>query len=860
MSSRAVQEPEAWFAFGGGSLYIDGDAIWGSADYYYGFQFRLHSHSSGYLLNNNSRGNFIGVSGGTLTFGGGDYTQKLTVSTDEWHMLYFLPSEKQIQIDGNIFPFGGQPFGAIPYFVYHLNYADVGAIIIGNSSIETKSAALVPNEDPLGYKDTTYGSFYSFSGTGDVEYQTPEPPIETGWITVNPTAGTGTTVVTLTAENYTGTSERRTSFRIEGVHGTVVYLTAYQEAFEPLINLNPASLSFSQTGGTQSITVTSDYEWVATAPAWLEISPSSGQTGTTEITVTAQENTGTTLYEGEINFRDSGETLLGVAAVTQMPQTFNAELDNDHLYSYDFSAATFDNGITSNVPWTAICLDNYVTIQPYDGSAEPSDTMTGGTGYTQFKVLIGENTGSDNRIGRILFYYSSTDNPLVELIVQQITDANIIHYTSLNGGVVKPSSSASWPEILSNTYEEGQGKIVFAEPLTEIPANGFNTFLAGDDLVSVSLPDTVVRIAASGFYGCDQLQKVDFGSGLKTIEINAFNGCPLSGDTGMLTLPDSLETIAESAFYNYNAAVNGGFTGLTMGPNVLEIGSAATITSTVFPSTLAYIKIAAETPPSISQYTFYGVATGGTLVYPNGSDYSSWLAEGRYYLGYYDWNGLEEEINHFYVEFIDEIGTIELQTNENSTIPYDVKYSYDGELWENWVWSQSGITPQAKKIYLKAYRLGDYYFKIKGGNFRIGGNIIELYEEDKSGDSCYTDGLFINNNGLTDASELIFPETHKYSCAGMFRSCTSLTKAPEVPKNLIKEELEGSIMLMFSGCASLNYVKMNTVEGVKQNTVENMLLGVSPTGTLVIPSAATYSDEDLRTWTGMPDGWTIQRQ
>jgi hypothetical protein len=34
-----------------------------------------------------------------------------------------------------------------------------------------------------------------------------------------------------------------------------------------------------------------------------------------------------------------------------------------------------------------------------------------------------------------------------------------------------------------------------------------------------------------------------------------------------------------------------------------------------------------------------GVKDNGTLYYPSGSDYSSWLSTGRYYLGYHKWVG-----------------------------------------------------------------------------------------------------------------------------------------------------------------------------------------------------------------------------
>ena len=40
---------------------------------------------------------------------------------------------------------------------------------------------------------------------------------------------------------------------------------------------------------------------------------------------------------------------------------------------------------------------------------------------------------------------------------------------------------------------------------------------------------------------------------------------------------------------------------------------------------------------------FRDIATGGTLYYPAGSDYSNWLNDGStYHLGYYGWIGVEK--------------------------------------------------------------------------------------------------------------------------------------------------------------------------------------------------------------------------
>ncbi|MBQ7595240.1 MAG: leucine-rich repeat domain-containing protein, partial [Clostridia bacterium] len=48
-----------------------------------------------------------------------------------------------------------------------------------------------------------------------------------------------------------------------------------------------------------------------------------------------------------------------------------------------------------------------------------------------------------------------------------------------------------------------------------------------DDIVSVTLPDSIVKIGESAFAGCEKLEKVEFGKGLENLDAFAFRGCSL---------------------------------------------------------------------------------------------------------------------------------------------------------------------------------------------------------------------------------------------------------------------------------------------------------------------------------------------
>ena len=97
-----------------------------------------------------------------------------------------------------------------------------------------------------------------------------------------------------------------------------------------------------------------------------------------------------------------------------------------------------------------------------------------------------------------------------------------------------------------------------------------------------------------------------------------------------VVLDDSSWTIAENAFEL------SGLENIELGTGVYSVGANAFKNSK-----LKYITSRATTPPQIVTNSFNNIPTGGTLYYPAGSNYSTWLSTSPYYLGYYGWNGSE---------------------------------------------------------------------------------------------------------------------------------------------------------------------------------------------------------------------------
>ena len=92
-----------------------------------------------------------------------------------------------------------------------------------------------------------------------------------------------------------------------------------------------------------------------------------------------------------------------------------------------------------------------------------------------------------------------------------------------------------------------------------------------------------------------------------------------NGEFGTIKIDDTVITPKEDGFYN--------------GSTKLDV-----VKSGEYEYTKEIVILNPPAIPTISDGTFYKIASYGFLEYPLGLDYSSWLSIGKFYLGYYNWN------------------------------------------------------------------------------------------------------------------------------------------------------------------------------------------------------------------------------
>ena len=118
-------------------------------------------------------------------------------------------------------------------------------------------------------------------------------------------------------------------------------------------------------------------------------------------------------------------------------------------------------------------------------------------------------------------------------------------------------------------------------------------------------------------------------------------------------------------------------------------------------------------------------------------------------------------------------------------------------------------------------------------------------------ESCYSN-MFQDCTSLVNAPALPATTLAVYCYQYMFQGCTSLVNAPALPATTLTESC---YQYMFYGCTSLNYIKAMFTTTPSASYTYNWVSGVSPTGTFVKNSAATW---DVTGVNGVPEGWTVE--
>ena len=195
--------------------------------------------------------------------------------------------------------------------------------------------------------------------------------------------------------------------------------------------------------------------------------------------------------------------------------------------------------IEANCDWIVLCKQSWISLSP----------IKGGENNSSLEILAEANTQPEIRKATIKvaneeFGISQTINVTQAALNVKIT------YTTTDGEIIETCESWFDARIISNTYINGEGVLIFDSPVRRIKDKAF---FCEDNLLSICLPSSVIEIKPLTFMGCKTLQSIDLPNGLSKIGFNAFCECH---NLRSITLPESVLEVGNAAFFDCRNLTN----------------------------------------------------------------------------------------------------------------------------------------------------------------------------------------------------------------------------------------------------------------------------------------------------------------
>lgn len=439
------------------------------------------------------------------------------------------------------------------------------------------------------------------------------------WVSISTTAGTGDTILTITAATNEELFERMTTLRAET---TIQHKTAdaniLQKRYRPYdyIDPEPDYVSFDPTGGTETIEVEASVDWEVCSickEGDVNTEPNTGYPLTTILSgtfVVQKTNTDCRVCSGEdfaYPYRiDGGSWVLPTDSSYPKPTTGSYRLTvsfpdtTPHVFEMDLERPYKRYQLVGyNYEWREIDIDDVK--------------------YTDIYF----NVYGD----RVSWLSIAFPNILVEKPGGVYPIANEVEFMDgfTTPGAIKTSHTGRFrdPGVCVVGSRDTLERIVFGEGIETIP----NGYLAGvnetycyANLVYVYLPTTLKTIGERAFMNCTSLPNlwstvytasgVTIPEGIETIGEGAFANTAFVGE---LKLPSTLRKVGNTGFYNVASAYyyTTGITSIVLGPYTRDLSYDA---FKGYPNA-TNIRIPCYSAPRIKQ-SLEGLNQNGTLHYP----------------------------------------------------------------------------------------------------------------------------------------------------------------------------------------------------------------------------------------------------
>ena len=213
---------------------------------------------------------------------------------------------------------------------------------------------------------------------------------DASWLTVSPTGGSNSVKsLKITALPNISLNERSGFVYIKIADATKLEIPIRQSAVE--MTADVTSLSFPSTAETRQLTFQSNVNWqIISAPSWISVSPASGPTGTSTITIQCEQNTNTSARSGIVSFAVlDGKNAFFNVNINQEGQHIEGVTGTVNLSSYSQKLSI---DVTASGYWkSSTDAPDWIHISPAES-----------TGNGTIVVNIDENLSESSRVGKVI--------------------------------------------------------------------------------------------------------------------------------------------------------------------------------------------------------------------------------------------------------------------------------------------------------------------------------------------------------------------------------------------------------------------------------------------------------------------------
>ena len=387
----------------------------------------------------------------------------------------------------------------------------------------------------------------------DFEYEIDEAAKE--WIEYKGTRAIETSTLTFAVAENDDVEKREATINIKSGEFDET-ITIYQAGAEPTLVISQSEYAVPSAGETIVVEVASNVDVTVELPAdadWIsESTTRSVSTNTFYFDIAANEE-----YDqrtAEIKFSNADKGLSEVVTIVQAQK--DAIVIAEDSYSVSGQGDAIEIAVGHNVEFDIEIDVDWI-----------SQVQTRALVTSTLIFNVAQNETDAERSGTITFTSKDNDEISQVIAVKQEAGASKIYYTSKDGNIVEPKADADWggAQIVSNTYENGQGVIVFDNIVTKIGSHAFEHCSL---LTDITIPESVIEIGEYAFAGCESLTGLNIPEGVTAINNGTFNMCFALAN---VTIPEGVTLIGNHAFANCYQEL----TEITLPESVTSIGSQA---------------------------------------------------------------------------------------------------------------------------------------------------------------------------------------------------------------------------------------------------------------------------------------------